>query len=262
MTAKEIGHILLNSGGRRIILAEALLLTLAFHAILLFLFKTPSSNGVKQKDRKKTVAMFTLDSKKSSSYGNLMDWMEYGDPTLLVKPDEKYGFCALVKKVSFKVPVKPENELLEKFRGMETSQEAGPYKELKYEKNYCFTASHFMEKAAAKPLPLKNAPSILYPKIKNSVGIEQKNISLAGLADKDKIPSVKPGEKTVITVSSMNNGLVPRIRIDESCGVSSLDRAAASLLLKKMVSAAPVGNGEGMSDTVFQIEWNGGIKER
>ena len=71
---------------------EALLIAVTFHVSLLFLFSVPATGNVTAKERHRRISVLPLDGGKpiAVSIGN---WLDYADPTLTSKPDDRYGYA-------------------------------------------------------------------------------------------------------------------------------------------------------------------------
>jgi hypothetical protein len=240
----------------KVILFQAAVITLLFHMAMLysFVYEPPKTGTVKHIDRQ--IAMFNPTDNKSGNSREIAKWLEYHNPGLISRPDNINGYGAASKRQKMRTPIKdiivldpsgsavPQPKKFEFLSGgdklkVDNSSRLIGYKTL-----------------AVRPLSATTAQpvrKISYPLLKMSNGKYIDGILTVEDLKQRKLSTDKTLGATRLQVVSSAAGIMPRIRIKDSCGITELDRLAERKILlnrKKLTAALKTG------DTLFvDIIW-------
>ncbi|MHB9139983.1 MAG: hypothetical protein ACYC4Q_11330 [Victivallaceae bacterium] len=225
----------------RVIIAEALAIAILFHMALLFLFyysppQLKNSNSSTQK-----IAMLNLHDHEESAMKEIAAWLEYHDPSLISRPDQKFGYGVLCRKPDFRPPLAdlPREKKIVSSTNFEKFKMLAPESPLKYD-----LCSRFINYTPT-PLPkteIKLVPEVItdskYPTAVYGNGIELKPFFEKPLPENLKsIAATAKWSKFVLAFQG--EGLMPRISVEESSGSQELDRAAIKEILCNTDKFAP-----------------------
>jgi hypothetical protein len=242
---------------QRIIIAEALAITILFHMALLFLFSY-SPPQLKNNDTKtQKIAMLNLYDHGKSSMKELTAWLEYHDPSLISRPDQKFGYAMLCRNPDFRPPLSdlPREKKMETATVFEKFKKLSPENQLKYD-----ICARFVNYTPT-PLPKgkKNIETMTtvqgkYPVAVYGGGAELKPFFETTLPEnlKEIAATAKPSK---ISLAFQGEGLMPRAAVEESSGNPDLDSAAIKEILfsADKFSAELVNPGDFVTITVL---WN------
>ena len=213
---------------RRLILVQALLCAVLFHALLAisFVYKNPPPSVEPGKPLYNH--MVTLDNSQEGMV-QLNNWLKYHDPTLFIKPSRKFGFSATPHRSQFDVipqdlrpsnrpvgltrPASKRQRLLNKpvpvdfLTGYETTPPRPGYRTLTN---------------AASP---RNYPVLVDNQQRLLLAPGLKNFNAKGV-----------GRATTLKVIAAGRGLIPRVVLKGTCGRRDLDSLAVNLVLRACVS--------------------------
>lgn len=207
---------------RTIIMIEALLIAVTFHVSLLFLFSVPATGNVAAKERHRRISVLPLGGGDPVS-ASISNWIDYADPTLTSKPDERYGYSVAAALPSMR-------------------QSPG-----------VVIPGHVLRMPDFSPGPAVsgsgrevfsvNGGSALYGGVVSSSGVVRETVGggpVAIASDGTVVAEIlygsgirvslsgggMPDSSTLIHFEAQDGGLMPRYRIVRSCGVEALDREA------------------------------------
>jgi hypothetical protein len=180
--------------------------------------------------------MLSGNGRNSKVGKSILNWMKYRNPTLISKPNEKFGFGRLQAKDNFR---KRLNDLslaeemdkdvikvlsFEKLSGNSDEDGAHPHK------LWNIRAFSPLPEIAGIPPAKVNSD---FPAWKNSRGEiltqlfsseDKKNLA-------EEVGKLKPSGETVISIHFNGRNILPRFRIIKSCGFLVLDRKALKSLI-------------------------------
>ena len=77
------------------IVMQAMLITVAFHCLLLFGFRLPPEEAPPENYGYRRIALLPMTGKGEFDPVKLRTWLDYNDPTLIAKPNFHYGYGSL-----------------------------------------------------------------------------------------------------------------------------------------------------------------------
>lgn len=242
---------------QRIIVAEAFVITVLFHMALLFLFSYKPLLLRSNDNKTQKIAMLNLDDHEKSSMKELAAWLEYHDPSLLSRPDQKFGYAGLCRNPDFRTPLPdlPRDKNMEPLMVFDKFKKLAPENPLKYD-----MCARFINYTPT-PLPKgkKDLESLAiaqgkYPVAVYGGGAELKPFFETQLPENlREIAAVAKPSK--ISLAFQGEGLMPRATVEESSGNHELDSAAIKEILFRSdkFSAELVNIGDFVTITIL---WN------
>ena len=242
---------------QRIIVAEALAITILFHMALLFLFSYSPPQFKNNDTKTQKIAMLNLYDHEKTSMKELTAWLEYHDPSLISRPDQKFGYAALCRNPDFRPPLPdlPREKKMETITIFEKFKKLSPENQLKYDMcarfvNYTPTPLP----KGKKNLEVQTAVQGKYPVAIYGGGAELKPFFETPLPEnlRNAAATAKPAK---ISLAFQGNGLMPRAAVEESSGNPDLDSAAIKEILfsADKFSAELLNPGDFVTITVL---WN------
>ncbi len=238
----------------------AVLITVAAHLILYFLFTLPKSSESKIAPDLKKVVFLPLDKMPESPViTNLVRWLEYGDPTLISKPNQKHGFSSVYcvsglrspePDLSYGIPQSQTKTRISKFEEIRLDKESLGM-ELSKVSNY--------KPAAVPPSPFKiqKKEQPEYPCWRKDNGETLPQLFANADEIRKKIQTLRPEGKTVLKVNFYSNEFQPRPKIHVSCGNRELDSIAVDALIAK-TALLPSSDRKTDEPCYIEIEWQKG----
>ncbi len=216
-----------------IIAVEAVLVTVAFHGIMLLLFSAPEQKIYQPRNKPQRIFMLNFGGKSIAKNDNFKYWLKYGDPTLIAIDNDRTGYGTLMKK-----------------RGLRESPAAGASpenpKKVKIDEREIaslFPVSWDLSRNVGgmlKPQPLipdlkdpVTGKPVIYPRWKDSQGQPMLQLFTDTDAVRKKIKLLKPDGVTVLQVNFSEENLLPRTKVVTSCGKIELDRLAMRTLMAR-----------------------------
>lgn len=242
----------------RLIIAEALAIAILFHMALLFLFYySPPQLKNSNLDTPK-IAMLNLHNHTEPAMREITAWLEYHDPSMISRPDQKFGYSALCRKPDFRPPLPdlPREKKIAPSTIFEKFKMLPPENPLKYD-----LCSRFINYTPT-PLPKikKNIVSEVtadskYPAAIYGNGIELKPFFENSMPEKLKPVAAAVAKWSKFILFFQGDGLMPRVSVEESSGNQELDSAAVKEILCNADKFAKELNQPGDTVTVTVI-WN------
>lgn len=243
---------------QRIIVAEALAITILFHMALLFLFSYSPPQFKNNDVKTQKIAMLNLYDSGKSSMKELTAWLEYHDPSLISRPDQKFGYAALCRNPDFRPPLPdlPRDKKMETITVFEKFKKLSPENQLKYD-----MCDRFVNYTPT-PLPkvrknLDGQTAVVqskYPVAVYGGGAELKPFFETSLSEplRAAAATARPSK---ISLAFQGAGLMPRAAVEESSGNHELDSAAIKEILfcADKFSAELLNPGDFVTITVL---WN------
>ncbi|MDD5697058.1 MAG: hypothetical protein PHH77_00425 [Victivallaceae bacterium] len=236
---------------RRIFFA-AVILALAIHGLLVGLFAYTPAEKVYNNTRTAGVFFLNLGNQPPEKRRELLNWLEYHDPTLIAAPNAKYGYNQLNPQVNFRRaqpdlnyrPVIPEApaSVPEKFENLPLHQAP----ENEPAQGFIFHNLGRMPAAVKAAVLLSGSPPPAYPLI-TSGGKPLKLTLPPALVEQAEQAGVKP-----ITVDFRwgKIKLLPRVTLITSSGNRNLDLAVMRELMLHLETVAP-----DCRDSRLNIQW-------
>lgn len=247
-----------TKSGRDLILA--VLITAAAHLLLYFAFTLPKPSETKTAPDLKKVVFLPLDKMPDSpAMSNLVRWLEYGDPTLISKPNQKHGFSSIYRISGLRAPepdlgygnMQPRSKaMISAFEEIRTDKEPVGM-ELAKISNY-------------KPAPIPPPPFKIqkksppeYPCWRKDDGEYLPQLFANTDEIRKKIQLSHPQGKTVLAVTFYGSEFQPRSKVHLSCGSKDLDSAAIEAVMAK---SALLSSSDRKTDEpcYIEIEWQKG----
>jgi hypothetical protein len=233
----------------KIIVVQAIAVTILFHLILLFSFAYIPASEVQPDYGVKRIALLNLASGTRPEHHEIINWMEYHDPAMISRPGSNYGYSSVASQRIFRSPV---SDLARK-SSMEEPKAINvkSFDPLKPVKGTSFDRiSHFVCYKTLAPGIREKEKAVTkaeYPKIFKEdsvleITIPEKTVELG------KEVAVGP---TIIKVKSFGNEFFPRFSIISSSGSKSLDMAIVKILMENQDKI-----GLGKEPVSITIYWN------
>lgn len=212
----------------KIIFSEAVLITVLFHAALIFLFTyAPVTTSTKDRQDQKFV-MLNFSGERNPELDGMAKWLEYHDPSLIARPNSRYGYDILCRKPEFRRPVPdtPGRENSAIHAGTIKFNPLAPEPALK-NNSYSRMIDY---QPVQLPKPRKAAAGNVAGKIRAfpmavSDGNELKTFFPNGVPSglQDLTQTANPSR---VEIRFQEGDMMPRINIEESSGSPRLDSAA------------------------------------
>ena len=230
---------------RLVIAVEALLITLLFHLVLLFGFRQDGEKPMEETAVYRRISMLPAGGRGEMTYAHLAAWLEYNDPTMIAKPNERYGYSGLTALHGWRdnrIVVGPEAEARQPdfvlpLRRKAEADHAG------------LTMNDWLAAYCNAPGRTAVTPvSLPFPRVFNSSGKELwRGIFDGSEAELSReINRLPPVGGTVLELGNGSSDRLPRYQIRSSCGNRQLDLLA----LRKVMS-----RGEKISEDILTVDW-------
>lgn len=228
------------SRAQRKIFFEAIILTLLLHGLLVVLFVYTPSTKVYSNIGTAGVTFMNLANQSPKKRQELLNWLEYNDPSLISAPNAKYGYNQLHPRVNFRgarpdtnyrnvLPESRKNSP-KKFMPLNSHQQAGN----NLSQNFIFhRPGQIQISVTVKQRP--PLPQIKYPLIKR--GDIVLNISLAPALVQKALES--EAKAMDINFRPGQVKLLPRVVIVNSSGQRDFDNAVLRELLLQINKISP-----------------------
>ncbi|MFA6291762.1 MAG: hypothetical protein WC637_08270 [Victivallales bacterium] len=244
--------------GRDLILA--VLITVMAHLALYFIFilQKPSESKVAP-DLKKVVFLPLDKMPESPVITNLVRWLEYGDPTLISKPNQKHGFSSIYHVSGLR---SPESDLSYGILQSQPKIKISGFEKIILDKDPL--GAELAKISNYKPAPIpqhpykiqkKNPPE--YPCWRKDDGETLPQLFSNADEIRKKIQVLRPEGKTVLKVTYYGGEFQPRPRIHVSCGNRELDSMAVNALIAK-TDLLPSSDRKTDEPCYIEIEWQKG----
>lgn len=244
--------------GRDLILA--VLITVAAHLILYFIFTVPKPSETKTAPDLKKVVFLPLDEMPDSpAMTNLFRWLEYGDPTLISKPNQKHGFSSIYRVSGLRAP---EPDLGYGNLQIQSKANIRKFEEIKIDKESLGTELSKISNYKPAPIPpppykIQKKNPAEYPCWRKDDGENLPQLFVNVDDIRKKIQLLHPEGKTVLKVTFYSNEFQPRPKIHSSCGNRELDSAAIDALIAKS-ALLPSSDRKTEEPCYIEIEWQKG----
>ncbi|MFA6568477.1 MAG: hypothetical protein WCS96_09720 [Victivallales bacterium] len=238
----------------------AVLVTVAAHLALYFIFILPKPSESKIAPDLKKVVFLPLDKMPDSPVmANVIRWLEYGDPTLISKPSQKHGFSSVYHVSGLR---SPEPDLDYRILHGRPKIKTSGFEEVKLDKE---PLGRELSKASDyKPAPVPPAPFKIhkrnppeYPCWRKDDGETLPQLFADVDEIRKKIQTLRPEGKTVLKVTFYSNEFQPRPKVSVSCGNGELDSLAVETLIAK-TALLPSSDRKTDEPCYIEIEWQKG----
>lgn len=239
---------------------KLLLLAVALHAVLAFMFKPVGRESVSSDRNRRFTVVCSQNDLKNDAYG-LGYWLEYDDPRTFTSPDDRRGYSVirtLFERDGFGDDVvSSDDELValqkrKRFPADISRRELAAYDSgIEIPAVNGFTLKH-------EPLPAKNNGAASYPIWTDSSGRSLGNLSKGDVFVERVLAKKNFQNHTMLSVSYSSVGMPPEIRVTESCGNSDLDIAAvrnlSSFLAKDSLAQGMTASGT--KAVIYSVVWS------
>ena len=229
-----------------VIYVSAVIVTVLFHVLLLSLFSMYKPPEIQKASERQTISMLALNSSDPLRNKKLIDTLEYGDPTLIAKPNEKYGFSSVNAK-KFSLKLLRDQSIPDNYSGSfeESFSKLGFYQNNEDNNLSVYRPGVYFGSVIPRAGNNVSAFKKEFPFCSDSYGKELKKIIQINDQFKEKIKLLNPKNNTVFLVIFSENDFIPRLKLTDSCGAFELDSLAMrsfmayydALNLKKFKSA-------------------------
>ena len=206
---------------QRRIFFGAIMLALLVHGILLVLFEYAPSEKTYSSTHTAGVTFMNLASQTPARRREILNWLEYHEPSLISVPNAKYGYNQLTANVDFR-PAQPDKvhradlpEVPKKKPKEFSSLKMHNKAENILLRNLIFKHPHKIMSEAPRPA----VPDIKYPLIKNGNTVLELSFSSYLLKDSEKLKA-KP---MLINYNLTRSKMLPRVEIVNSSGSYDFD---------------------------------------
>lgn len=238
------------------LILKALLLALALHLVLAFVFKPVQEKASPSQGPKRFTVMLNPERLgKADSYG-LRYWLQYGDPTLFAKPDEANGFSSFRRASSYDATAPDELPMEEndKFARLRAGQFSMP----------CVPRALAMPPPSDSLFALSGCKSpesldipARYPLCLDLSGHSVPAFSMDSAEVRELMKSRPPVADTVLRAVDAGADLPLEIAVGESCGSSPLDAVAARTLALRLEAAGGRRLFGDDGTALFTVRWYG-----
>ncbi|GEM_PF-3591323 len=239
----------------------AAILAVLLHLLFLGIFSSKEVTTSKPASEMKRVFFLPLDAMQDSPMKrNFMRWIDYGDPTLISKPNQNHGFSTIYAASGLRTP---EPDISYSVSEETVNPRMMTFEEIKTGKEPLSSelARYWDYRPASIPvLAVSTAPKkgpISYPLWMDGDG----NYLPQFLSKSDdlqkKIDGLANDKKTVLKVTFYGNDFFPRAKIATSCGNQDLDNAAREAFIAKS-SLLPEGYRKTEEPCYIEVEWRKG----
>ena len=225
----------------------AIILALLIHGLLLVLFKYAPSERIYNNTRTAGVTFMNLSNQAPEKQQELLNWLEYHEPSLISAPNAKYGYNQLSPYVNFRaahpdkvyqivLPKSPENKP-EKFTALEIH------------KGKNISSSHFMfkrPKQVAVKAPAAVLPEVKYPLIKHDNIVLKLAFSPYLRKDSKKLKA----KSMLIDYNLTHSRQLPRVVVVKSSGNHGFD-----MLVLRELSLRIEDIARDSKDFTISIQW-------
>ena len=225
----------------------AIILALLVHGLLLVLFEYSPSKKIYNNTRTAGVTFMNLANQAPEKQRELLNWLEYHEPSLISAPNSQYGYNQLSPYVNFRTahPDKVHQIVLAK------SPESKPKKftALKIHKGENTSSHSFMfnrPKRLAVKAPKVILPIVKYPLIKHDNTVLKLAFSPYLLKDSQKLKA-KP---MLINYNLERSKQLPRVIVVKSSGNHDFD-----MLVLRELSLHITDISRGNKDFTISIQW-------
>lgn len=233
---------------QRRIFFGAIILALLVHGLLLVLFKYAPAKRTYSNTRTAGVTFMNLATQPETKRRELLNWLEYHEPSLISAPDAKYGYNQLMPHVDFRpaqadkvykttLPDVPEKKLKE-FSSLKTHNK----EENSLLRNFIFKHPHIVIPETPRPA----VPEIKYPLVKNGNKVLDLSFSSYLLKDSQKLEA-KP---MLISYDLKSGKILPRVEVVKSSGNYDFDMQVLRELSLHIDDLA-----KGDKDFTISIQW-------
>jgi hypothetical protein len=244
----------------RKIFVSALILTVLFHLIMLFIFQPPVNGKTQGRLQEKKIIMISPATKAVILNKSLKNSLEYGDPTLIAKPDYRRGYSAVLPNVKIKKnepEYTPGNE-----RDPLVLQEKSRFKtQNKPVIIHRFDSRQYFS-VPPPPCPKIKSGPVQYPVWLNGENRERTQFfpesEMSGI--KKEIKTFYPLKETVFILEKKSSGLIPGIKMTVSSGVPSMDKKAFRALFLICAEAPEKIFPDNCGRTEIRLIWHGEVK--
>jgi hypothetical protein len=238
----------------------AVFIAIAAHLLLYFIFVLPKSSELKTAPDLKRIVFLPLDEMPDSPVmKNLVLWLEYGDPTLISKPNPIHGFSSIYRLSGLRAP---EPDLANGNLQSQPRIRIGGFEEIKPDGKP--SGIELSKISDYKPAPVPAAPFKImkknppeYPLWRKDDGEYLPQIFANIDEIRKKVQTLHPQGSTVLKMTYYSNEFQPRPKIHVSCGSAELDSLAVNTLIAK---AALLSSSDRKTDEpcYIEIEWQKG----
>ena len=244
--------------GRDLILA--VLITAAAHLILYFIFTLPKPSESKIAPDLKKVVFLPLDKMPDSpAMKSLSRWLEYGDPTLISKPNQQHGFSSIYYVSGLRAP---EPDLGYGIIQSHDKIKIDRFEEIKLDKEplgaeLSKVSNYKPAPVPAYPFKMQKKPPMEYPCWRKDDGEELPQLFANVDEVRKKIQTLHPQGKTVLKVTFYTHEFKPRPKVFVSCGNKDMDSIAVEALIAR---TAVLASSDRKTDEpcYIEIEWQKG----
>ncbi len=247
-----------NSPAQRKIFFEAIIIALSVHGLLLVLFVYTPSAKVYSNARTAGITFMNLANQAPEARNQLLNWLEYHEPSLISAPNVKYGYNQLNPPVSLRkaradikyktvFPKSPKSSL-KKFTALNMH---------KKEKND-LSENFIFHRLGQIPVSLKQAeqkpPSLEseFPVIKRDNVVLKLSLPAYLLKDSEKLKA----KSMSIDYNLGHSKLLPRVMIVKSSGCRDFDMRVLRGLSLQIEDIS-----QGNNDFRINIQWRKEVSE-
>lgn len=218
-----------NNRNLRLIVVQALVLTVVIHAFFFFLFdyQTPQPRKLEPKPYK--TMMLNLQDPQRISMHTVGKWLEYQNPAVMSRPDYRFGYSATEA-----LPLWREQSVLPQVMAPALSTKFVVPEFEKLNDNHFSPAIASLAELVGLSSAEPNSLHIVQPAITPLTyplaavgGVPLSAIDLSPVKLPDNLQNITP---TKLSISSGQADMMPRVVLKASCGDSALDQAAVRAL--------------------------------
>jgi len=235
---------------QRRIFFGAIILTLLVHGLLLVLFKYAPAEKIYSNPRTAGVTFMNLSNQTPAKRHELLNWLEYHEPSLISAPNAKHGYNQLNPYVNFRaaspdkihktvLPESPANKL-RIFNALTI------HKKVEDDLSYHFIFNRLVQVPASTKLSKPVLPELKFPLIKHDNTVLKLSLSSYLLKDAQKLKA-KP---MTINYSLKHSKMLPRVVIVNSSGNHDFD-----MLVLRELSLHIDDISQDSKDFTISIQW-------
>jgi hypothetical protein len=237
---------------QRRIFFGAIILTLLVHGLLLVLFKYAPSKKIYSNTRTAGVTFMNLDNQAPEKKRELLNWLEYHEPSLISAPNAKHGYNQLNPHKCFR-KARPDK----KYQAVLATSPKSSLKKFDilnmHEQRINDSSNDFIfhrlgrvpvQSRTVKPKPL--LPEVKFPLIKHNNLVFKLPLSSYLLKDAEKLKA----KSMSINYNLEQSKLLPRVVIIDSSGNRDFDMSVLRELSLQIDNIS-----RGSKDFTINIQW-------
>jgi|GEM_PF-3454668 len=215
------------------ILLQAAAITMLFHLLLFFGFCEEPAKQIEETVAYRRISLLPAQGKGEMAPEQIKLWMDYHDPTLIAKSNERYGYGNLLVVRGWRDELTVPGPMQQVRRPVFAAFGHGVGEDASAASNN--NMHNWLATLSRAPLKPQPAVDIRYPRIFNATGDEImrgtfENSLPEVAAELKRLP---PLSSTVLQINVEDHDRLPRYTVRNSCGNRNLDQMALRTIMQR-----------------------------